>query len=80
MDTLYVDESELFVPRAVSVSVGLDHLIEFLRDDRQLSNDWHQTHGLVDSATKTNIHVITLTQWSNILHIISVICCSVKKS
>ena len=77
---LYVDESELFVPRAVSVSVGLDHLIEFLRDDRQLSNDWHQTDGLVDSATKTNIHVITLTQLSNILHIISVICCSVKKS
>ena len=58
MDTLYIDKSELFVPRAVSVSVGLDHLIEFLRDDRQLANDWHQTHGLVDSATKTHIHVI----------------------
>ena len=80
MDTLYIDKSESFVPRAVSVSVGLDHLIEFLCDDRQLANDWHQTHGLVDSATKTNIHVITLTQWSNILHIISVIRCSVKKS
>ena len=77
MDTLYIDKSELFVPRAVSVSVGLDHLIEFLRDDRQLSDDWHQTHGLVDSATKTNIHVI---RKPNILHIISVICCSVKKS
>ena len=52
MDMLYVDESESFVPRAVSVSVGLDHLIEFLRDDCQLSDDWHQTDGLVDSATK----------------------------